>query len=212
MKKCNKNETPQLILASASPRRSELLAMAGLRFSVIPNEFDESSIPLSEPSHYVKVLAEAKAHDVAKGYPGHWVIGADTIVVLGDTILGKPESREDAVDMLESLSGNAHKVLTGYCICCLDKGISISTCIQTEVLFKEISAEEILWYTSTEEPYDKAGSYAIQGIGAFLVKEINGSYTNVVGLPVCEVLESLTDLGTLRFDHNRDNKIERTIG
>ena len=187
---------PILILASKSPRRRYLLEQAGLCFSVIPSDFDEKSVSLSlpetyVPETYVKVLAEKKAHDVSKRYPESWVIGADTIVLIGDTVLGKPGSKAEAKSMLKCLGGQVHQVLTGYCICCEAKNKSFSETIKTEVLFKNLADEEIEWYINTKEPFDKAGAYAIQGLGTFLVKSINGSYTNVVGLPVCEVIEFL---------------------
>ena len=109
---------PKLILASRSPRRRNLLARAGIEFSVIPSSFDEESVELSDPDDYVRQLAESKARDIAGQYPASWVIGADTIVFIDDTILGKPGSKSDARTMLKSLSGKTHQVLTGYCVCC----------------------------------------------------------------------------------------------
>ena len=197
-----KNEKPFLILASKSARRRYLLKQAGLSFSVIPSGFDESSVPVTNPDNYVKVLAELKAKDISGRYPESWVIGADTVVVIGDQILGKPASRPDAREMLRSLSGQTHLVLTGYCICCKAKNRLFSETIKTEVLFKNLTDEEVEWYIHTKEPFDKAGAYAIQGLGTFLVKSINGSYTNVVGLPVCEVIEILIKEGVMGFELN----------
>jgi septum formation protein len=117
----NSQDNPRLILASKSPRRSYLLDQAGLTFKVIPSSFDENSVSLSTPETYVKTLAEAKTADVSKAYPESWVIGADTIVVIDGTILGKPDSKKQARTMLKSLSGKTHQVYTGYCICCLAK-------------------------------------------------------------------------------------------
>ena len=195
-------DNPTLILASESPRRRYLLEQAGLCFSVIPSSFDEKSVSLPSPETYVpetyvRVLAEKKAHDVSKNYPQTWVIGADTIVLIGNTILGKPGSKAEAKSMLKCLGGQVHRVLTGYCICCKAKNKSFSETISTEVLFKDLADEEIEWYINTKEPFDKAGAYAIQGLGTFLVKSINGSYTNVVGLPVCEVIEFLIKEGVV---------------
>ncbi|MBL7196257.1 MAG: septum formation inhibitor Maf [Desulfobacterales bacterium] len=195
-------DNPILILASKSPRRRYLLEQAGLCFSVIPSDFDEKSVSLSlsetyGPETYVRVLAEKKAHDVSKRYPETWVIGADTIVLIGDTILGKPGSKAEAKSMLKCLGGQVHQVLTGYCICCEAKNKGFSETIKTEVLFKNLADEEIEWYINTKEPFDKAGAYAIQGLGTFLVKSINGSYTNVVGLPVCEIIEFLIKEGVI---------------
>ena len=191
----NSQDKPRLILASKSPRRSYLLEQAGLTFTVIPSSFDENSVSLSSPETYVKVLAEAKAADVSKAYPESWVIGADTIVVINGTILGKPDSKEQARTMLKHLSGKTHQVYTGYCICCHAKERSFSNTVKTDVFFKNLADNEIEWYINTSEPFDKAGAYAIQGLGTFIVKSIKGSYTNVVGLPVCEVIEFLIQEG-----------------
>jgi septum formation protein len=194
------NEKPFLILASKSARRRYLLKQAGLSFSVIPSGFDESSVPVTDPDNYVRILAESKAIDISDRYPESWVIGADTVVVIGGQILGKPASRSDARKMLKSLSGATHLVLTGYCIRCKLKNRFFSETIRTEVIFKKLTDEEIEWYIHTKEPFDKAGAYAIQGLGTFLVKSVNGSYTNVVGLPVCEVIEILIKEGVIGFD------------
>ena len=184
-----------LILASKSPRRRYLLEQAGLSFSVIPSDIDETAIPLSPPEIYVKVLSEAKAESIAKKYPEKWVIGADTIVLKDGVVLGKPGSIDEARSMLKKLSGEIHQVFTGYSILCKSKNRMFSETVQTEVLFKNLTDEEIEWYIHTKEPFDKAGAYAIQGLGTFLVKRINGSYTNVVGIPVCEVIEFLIQEG-----------------
>ena len=189
----NSQHNPRLILASKSPRRSYLLDQAGLTFTVIPSSFDENSVSLSTPETYVKALAEAKADDVSKSYPESWVIGADTIVVIDGIILGKPDSKEQARTMLKRLSGKTHHVYTGYCICCRAKERVFSNTVKTDVLFKNLADNEIEWYINTSEPFDKAGAYAIQGLGTFIVKSIKGSYTNVVGLPVCEVIEFLIE-------------------
>jgi septum formation protein len=186
-----------IILASQSPRRKYLLEQAGLTFEVIPSTFDESSVPIERPDKYVRKLAEAKAREVANRTPTAWVIGADTIVLIKDTILGKPESIEQARRMLVQLSGQTHQVLTGYAILHAAKDSLYSETVSTEVVFKNLSASEIEWYINTKEPFDKAGAYAIQGLGTFLVKKINGSYTNVVGLPVCEVIEYLITKGVI---------------
>ena len=190
---------PELILASKSPRRRYLLKQAGLKFSVIPSSFDESSVTLSSPDVYVRQLAENKARDISEQYPDSWVIGADTIVFIDGTILGKPGSHAEARTMLKNLSGRTHQVLTGYCICCHRIGSRFSETVKTDVCFKKLTDREIDWYISSGEPFDKAGAYAIQGIGTFLVKRINGSYTNVVGLPVCEVVEFLINQNVLRL-------------
>lgn len=188
---------PRLILASRSPRRRYLLKKAGLDFTVIPSDFDESSVRLSSPESYVKSLAQAKAEDISQKYPDSWIIGADTIVFVDNTILGKPASRDEARAMLQNLSAKTHQVHTGYCICHQATGHLFTECVTTDVSFKSLSDKEIDWYINSGEPFDKAGAYAIQGIGTFLVRRINGSYTNVVGLPVCEVLEYLINEGVV---------------
>jgi len=182
---------PKLILASQSPRRRHLLTKAGLEFSVIPSRFEERRVTLSSPESFARYQAEQKASDVSVQYPDSWVIGADTIVFIDGAILGKPNSRSEARTMLSCLSGRTHQVLTGYCICCHETGRFFSDTVCTDVYFKTLTDQEIDWYIISGEPFDKAGAYAIQGIGSFLVKRINGSYTNVVGLPVCEVVEFL---------------------
>ena len=191
---------PRLILASNSPRRRYLLEKAGLKFSIIPSRLDESSVTLSSPESYVKSLAVAKAEDISDRYPDSWIIGADTIVFIDNIIMGKPASRDEAFTMLKSLSAKTHQVLTGYCICHKATGHLFSECVTTDVSFKNLSEKEIEWYIDSGEPFDKAGAYAIQGIGTVLVKRINGSYTNVVGLPVCEVLEYLTKNGIVKLN------------
>jgi len=181
----------KLILASKSPRRRYLLKQAGLSFSVIPSSIDEKIVSHSDPESYVKTLAELKSKDISKKFPNSWVIGADTIVMIDNMILGKPDTKTQARNMLFQLSGKSHDVFTGYCICCESKSKLHADTVKTEVVFKDLSDEEIEWYIHTDEPFDKAGAYAIQGLGTFLVKRIIGSYTNVVGLPVCEVIEFL---------------------
>jgi septum formation protein len=180
-----------LILASKSPRRNYLLKQAGLSFLVIPSSIDESEFSHLPPEDYVKTLAESKATDISKKYPESWVIGADTIVLSDGHVLEKPKDKDDARAMLHQLSGTAHDVFTGYCICCEKESECITGVVKTTVYFKPLSDEEIEWYIHTDEPFDKAGAYAIQGLGTFLVQRINGSYTNVVGLPVCEIIEIL---------------------
>ena len=198
-----------IILASKSPRRRYLLQQAGLSFRVIPSSIDETSVAISSPETYVRLLSEAKANDVAVKYPDKWVIGADTIVLQEGTILGKPRSLIEARAMIKRLSGQTHRVLTGYTICCNAKSRSFSETIKTDVLFKNLTDEEIEWYIQTKEPFDKAGAYAIQGLGTFLVKSINGSYTNVVGLPVCEVIEFLLKEGVIGLTRNSHKPEQR---
>ena len=189
-----------LILASQSPRRKYLLDQAGLQFKVIPSRVDESTVPMTSPESYVRLLAEQKAQDIARQYPDNYVIGADTIVLMDGTILGKPKSRDEARQMLTRLSGKTHQVLTGFAVCCTAGSYSYSDTVKTDVRFKNLAPEEIEWYIHTPEPFDKAGAYAIQGLGTFLVQSINGSYTNVVGLPICEIIELLLKEGIIGLD------------
>jgi len=132
-------------------------------------------------------------------YPEAWVIGADTIVVIDGDILGKPSSRGEAKEMLKKLSGRKHRVFTGITILRKATDLFFSEVVASDVLFKDIPEEEIAWYVNTGEPRDKAGGYALQGSGAFFIKEIHGSYTNVIGLPLCELVEILKMAGAIKF-------------
>jgi septum formation protein len=192
------SDPPVLILASSSPRRRSLLNEAGLDFTVIPSDTDEASVSTPSPEERVRLLAETKARDVAQRYPQSWVIGADTMVVLDKTVLEKPATMAEARQMLEALSGRTHRVLTAYCICCKAAKRFFSETVETKVRFKDLTAAEIAWYTGTGEPFDKAGGYGAQGLGMFLVKGVEGSYTSVVGLPVCEVIDYLVKEGVVK--------------
>ena len=186
------SQNGRVILASKSPRRRDLLEQAGLDFSVIPADFDENDVAFSDPETYVKTLAEAKAGEVSRKHPESWVIGADTIVMIDGKLLEKPVSVQDARNMMNLLSGKWHTVFTGFCARRHAPRRLFSATAATRVRFKTLSRQEVEWYIHTEEPFDKAGGYAIQGLGTRLVREIKGSYTNVVGLPVCEVMDRLT--------------------
>ncbi|NNF99306.1 MAG: septum formation inhibitor Maf [Desulfobacteraceae bacterium] len=181
----------RIILASKSPRRKYLLEQAGIEFTIEPSNFDESSVPVCAPDDYVKTLAMKKANDISGRYTDSWIIGADTVVLIDGIVLGKPTSPDDARRMLMTLSGQTHQVLTGYAILCRSMNRQFADVVRTDVRFKTLSKTEIEWYIRTGEPFDKAGAYAIQGLGTSLVRRISGSYTNVVGLPVCEVIEIL---------------------
>lgn len=193
-----------LILASQSPRRHYLLKQAGLDFEVLSSDIDESTVSMNDPTAYVQTLACAKAEAIAVGHPKSWVIGADTIVLIDGTILGKPNGQASARSMLQRLSGQTHQVFTGFTICCRASGRQITDTVSTDVTFKALSDDEIEWYLTSDEPFDKAGAYAIQGLGTFLVQRINGSYTNVVGLPVCEVIEILIRENVIRMNNGAD--------
>jgi len=196
----------EIILASKSPRRQYLLRKAGLDITVTPSRIDEQRLETESARAYVRRLATSKAEDVARRFPQAWVIGADTIVSIHGAIMGKPEGREDAREMLQRLSGETHQVYTGYCICNHSNHRLVNDVVVTEVTFKELSAAEIEWYIHTSEPFDKAGAYAIQGLGTFLVRRIHGSYTNVVGLPVCEVIEILIHEGAIHLETNHTER------
>ena len=203
----------RIILASKSPRRRYLLEQAGIAFSVIPSRFDEDAVPLCGPDPYVKKLARGKAAEVSARYPRQWIIGADTIVMIDGTMLGKPAGIQEARAMLQRLSGNTHQVFTGFAIGCMAEGDFYVDAVKTDVRFKALTDEEIEWYVHTSEPFDKAGAYAIQGLGTFLVKSIHGSYTNVVGLPVCEVVEFLIKAGVVGFEPEKPQQRSRsTLG
>ena len=180
-----------LILASASPRRKSLLKDLGLRLKIVPAEVREIPRFKEDPVSFSKRMAEEKTGIVSSLFPNQWILGADTIVVLGEKILGKPKDFPEAKKFLTLLSGKTHQVITGFCLKNRALNRSWIQSVSTRVSFKSLSREEIDWYVQTGEPLDKAGAYAIQGQGAFCVKKIRGSYTNVVGLPVTEVLEAL---------------------
>ncbi|MGZ3613999.1 MAG: Maf family protein [Thermodesulfobacteriota bacterium] len=189
----------RLILASKSPRRSELLRQVGLEFEVVPTGVKEDFVQGESPQEHVIRLAQAKARDVASKYPEHWVIAADTIVCINGSILGKPNNRQEALEMLRCLSGQEHWVLTGFAVCHLAKGEVDQEAVQTTVKVKSLTPAEMEWYVKTGEPFDKAGGYGIQGIGSFMIESIQGSYTNVVGLPLCELIQMLKRLGAIAF-------------
>ncbi len=189
----------RLILASKSPRRYELLKQVGLDFEVVPSRVVEDFVQAETPQDHVIRLAEAKAQDVAYRYPDRWVIAADTIVYIDGSILGKPKNREEAKGMLHRLNGQEHWVMTGFSVCHLEKGKSDKEAVQTAVKVKALTSTEIEWYLWTREPFDKAGGYAIQGIGSFMIESIRGSYTNVVGLPLCELIQMLDRLGAIKI-------------
>ena len=179
------------ILASASPRRRELLAQLGLSFMVLPSRLQEINRSGMRPHVHATYFAEAKAKEVANRHPHNWVLAADTIVVLGEEILGKPVDFAEASSMLSRLSGQSHLVITGICLMHQSMEVMESERVETKVFMRSLSAEDIAGYVRTGEPMDKAGAYGIQGIGGCLVKRIEGSYSNVVGLPLCETLELL---------------------
>lgn len=186
-----------IVLASESTRRVDILRTLGISFSIIPPDIDETKRKEETPQEFVNRIAFEKASKVGKHFPDKWVIAADTIVVLKGKVLGKPKNERDAFNMLRSLSGKWHKVITGYCVVNLLKNIVYRDIVETKVFVRDMTDEEIHRYIKTSEPMGKAGSYAVQGKGGYMVKEIKGSYTNVVGLPICEIAEALLSLGVL---------------
>ncbi len=199
----------RVILASASPRRIELLSPLLGRLEVIPSKIDEGSLDGEKPAEHVQRLAEEKARHVAQTHQEAWVIGADTVVFIDGMILGKPQSYAQAQAMLTRLSGRKHLVYTGFSIMKLAAGKKLTRVVESAVTFREIAADEMSWYLNCDEPYDKAGAYAVQGQGAFFIREIQGSYTNVMGLPLCELVDSLKALGVIVFDCKKDGLVTR---
>jgi septum formation protein len=190
-------EGKRIILASASPRRMELLASAGIVFDVLAGNAPEDILPGEGPLDHVLRLARDKALVVAAQSNGRFFIGADTIVLCEGEIMGKPKDAADAERMLRKLSGVSHAVITGFAVYDKAQDCLINDTATTRVYFKQLRDEEIRDYIATGCPFDKAGAYAIQGGAAHMVERIEGSYTNVVGLPLCEVVEALRRIGAL---------------
>ena len=192
----------RLVLASASPRRAELLRAAGFDFDVLPAEVDEAMDVEETPDGYVRRVAQLKAQTVAGRAPGRVVLGADTIVVVDHEVLGKPADAGDARRMLRRLSGRDHVVMTAVCLVnpAAHEGVSKRLelrVVRTTVEFAPLSGAEIDWYLASGEPMDKAGAYAVQGLAARFVTRVDGSYSNVVGLPVAVVYDLCRGAGLL---------------
>lgn len=181
----------RVVLASGSPRRRELLAQLGVVFEVRPADLDESVLPGETPAGYVERLARAKA--VAVAGPGELVIAADTTVDVDDEILGKPADDAEAAAMLTRLAGRAHQVHTGVAVSA--GGRVVSEVVVTTVRFAPLSPSVVAWYVATGEPQDKAGAYALQGIGGALVAAVEGSVSNVIGLPLVETIRLARAMG-----------------
>lgn len=179
----------KIILASGSPRRREILTNMGFDVEVVPSAKETMPEEKLSPEDTVQFLAVEKGAHAKENYPDDVVVSADTVVVFGDEIMGKPKDREDAERMLKALSGGTHRVLTGYGI--FYKGKSFSRVVSTEVEFYELTQKEIDWYLDTGEAFDKAGSYGVQGLGAYFVKGIVGDYLNVVGFPLSDFCHML---------------------
>ena len=190
----------KIILASSSPRRREILAAAGINFEVIPSETEEN-ISADSPEELVRGLSLLKCSDVAKKAPGGFiVIGADTIVVHDGKIMGKPKDGTDAFNMLRSLCGDTHAVYTGVTVIDTDSGKEMTFHERCEVKMYDVSNDAIRKYIETGEPMDKAGAYAIQGRGAFLVERINGDFYTVMGLPIARLMKVLYEDFALKWE------------
>jgi septum formation protein len=181
----------RLILASASPRRKEMLANLGVEFEILVAGVDEVVQHGELPEEFVLRAAIEKASDIAVNHPDAWVLGADTIVEYQGEILGKPKDASEAQKLLIRLSGQKHRVFTGFCLLHEQDNLSVSQVVITEVYFAPFTEEIAAAYVATGEPLDKAGAYGIQGRGGVLVEKISGSYSNVVGLPLVETIDEM---------------------
>ena len=182
-----------LILASGSPRRKELLSTLGIEFSVVVPDIDESRLTGEMEEAYTLRMARLKGDHVSRNNPSVWVVSADTVVIFKEQLLTKPTTSDQAADMLKLLSGREHQVRTGFCLCCHDQGVSVVRSILTQVRFRPFDRDWASAYVRTGEPMDKAGGYGIQGRGGVLVESVRGSYSNVVGLPLAEVVDLLSE-------------------
>ncbi|RPI33241.1 MAG: septum formation inhibitor Maf [Nitrospiraceae bacterium] len=188
-------EQRKIILASASPRRREILGITGLKFSVDASEYEEDMELGLKPHQLARFLSAEKAKAIASKYPNALLIAADTFIVFKDKLLGKPHTDEEARRMLVLLNGRSHSVITGFTILDTKTKKKLSRSVETKVYFRKMTEQEIESYVRTGEPLDKAGAYAIQGIGAVIVKKIEGDYLNVVGLPLNSLIEALRKFG-----------------
>lgn len=195
------------ILASASPRRRELLASIGLEFEVRPSHVPEIHTEGEAPEEYVARLSRDKAHAVAVQNPSRWVIAADTTVMLEDQLLEKPVDAADAARMLATIAGRTHVVYTGVTLENVERDWRDTHVAESEVRMLPLSDDDVAWYVRTGEPLDKAGAYAVQGIGAMFIDSIHGSYTNVVGLPLATLFQMLRRAGLdpLAASSNREH-------
>lgn len=185
----------RFILASSSPRRRELLSSIGVDFEVVPSNVPEERQPGEAPEEYVARLSREKAAVVAAQHPTRWVIAADTTVLLGDQVLEKPVDAADAQRMLLLIAGRTHVVYTGVTLQNSERAYHDTRVAETEVRMLPLSQRDVRWYVGTKEPMDKAGAYAVQGIGAMFIDSVHGSYTNVVGLPLAMLFQMLRKAG-----------------
>lgn len=193
-----------LILASGSPRRREMLRGLGLDVKVVPVQADETPLAGEDPGDFAKRMAQTKALAAAGQNPASWVIGADTVVTVDGSILGKPKDAPDALVILEQLVNATHQVITGICCCRLDRQLRSVWAVTTRVAFIDADEDVLAAYIRTGEPLDKAGAYAIQGIGSFLVSRIEGSCTNVIGLPMDSLVLFLLKNGIIAPQRGRN--------
>lgn len=202
----SRRRSSRLILASASPRRTALVRLTGYAFDVEPSHAPED-VDIDVPAAIVHTLAERKAEEIATRHPDRLVLGADTVVAVDEGVLGKPKDREEAVRMLQRLSGRGHDVITGLCLVHRQAGVIQHDVVSTRVEFRHLDDAEIEAYADSDEPYDKAGGYGVQGRAAVFVEAIHGCYYNVVGLPVSR-LHSMLEPFRTRFDLAGDVPID----
>jgi septum formation protein len=185
----------KLILASASPRRKEILEKTGLKFRVVASDYEEQMDRGVSPHRLARSLSREKARAVASRCHDAVVIAADTFIIFGDKLLGKPQTEREARRMLKTLSGRRHSVITGFTIIDTETGKMVSRSVETKVFLKKLAMKEIESYVRSQEPLDKAGGYAIQGLGAVIISRIEGDYYNVMGLPLSALIETLKTFG-----------------
>jgi septum formation protein len=188
-------EKRKIMLASSSPRRKEILRKTGLKFSVDAGDYEEDMDLTLKPRQLARFLSSEKAKAVAAKYANALVIAADTFIVFQGSLLGKPHTRDEARRMLALLNGKQHSVITGFTVIDTRTGKKLSRSVETKVFFKKMTTQEIESYVKTGEPLDKAGAYAIQGMGAMIVRKIEGDYFNVMGLPLSSLTEALRKFG-----------------
>ena len=198
MRQGSMSKTKKIILASASPRRKEILEKTGLQFIVDAGDYEEDLSLRMPARRLARYLSCEKAKAVAEKYKNAIIIAADTIISLDDKVFGKPHTNSEAIKMLNILNGRDHDVITGFTIMDTGEGQSVSRSVVTKVYFRKMTIREIEAYVRTGEPLDKAGAYAIQGIGAAIVKKIEGDYNNVVGLPINALMKALRKFGVYR--------------
>jgi septum formation protein len=185
----------KIILASASPRRKEILGITGLKFTVCASDYEEDLDLSLRPRQLARFLSRKKAEAVSGNYRNALIIAADTFIVFKNRLLGKPHTDKEAEKMLRMLNGRSHSVITGFTIIDTGIGRKLSRSVETKVYFKRLSSEEIHAYIRSKEPLDKAGAYAIQGLGAVFIEKIEGDFFNVVGLPLCALTDALRQFG-----------------